>query len=99
MTFNGFHAEGYVQPEGSEAESVLDRAHRSSTGEALQSFVTPGYLDARVHALNENVPTLCYGPKSEHIHGIDERVSLASLQRVTTAMALFIGEWCGPEAA
>ena len=99
VTFNGFHAEGYVQPEGSEAEAVLDQAHRSSTGEALQSFVTPGYLDARVHALYEHVPTLCYGPKSENIHGIDERVSLASLRRVTTAMALFIAEWCGTEAA
>jgi hypothetical protein len=34
----------------------------------------------------------CYGPKSENIHGFDERVSLASLRRITTAMALFVAE-------
>ena len=32
-------------------------------------------------------------------HGVDERVSLASLKRITTAMALFVAEWCGTEAA
>ena len=98
VTFNGFHAEGYVLEPGSQAEAVLAGAHRAATGRELQSFMTPGYLDTRVHALYDKVPALCYGPISENIHGVDERVSLSSLKRVTTAMALFVAEWCGTEA-
>ncbi|WP_419899179.1 ArgE/DapE family deacylase [Roseomonas sp. USHLN139] len=97
VTFNGFHAEGYVQPPGSEAEAVLARAHQGATGQALKSFMTPGYLDTRVYALYDRIPALCYGPISENIHGFDERVSLASVKRITGAMALFVAEWCGVE--
>ena len=34
-----------------------------------------------------------------HIHGFDEKVSLASIKRITGAMALFVAEWCGLEPA
>jgi acetylornithine deacetylase len=98
VTFNGFQAEGYVLEPGSDAERVLKDPHLSSTGKPLQSFMTAGYLDTRVYALYDKIPALCYGPYSENIHGFDERVSLASLKRVTTTMALFIAEWCGLEA-
>jgi len=95
VRFNGFFAEGYVQEPGSEAEAILERAHRAATGQPLQSFTTPGYLDCRVYRLYNDIPSLCYGPISENIHGFDERVSIASVQRITVAMALFIAEWCG----
>ncbi|MGY2047548.1 ArgE/DapE family deacylase [Methylobacterium sp. JK268] len=98
VSFDGFFAEGYELEEGSEAEAVLGRAHAAATGTALKSFMTAGYLDTRVHALYDRVPALCYGPISENIHGFDERVSLASVKRITTAMALFVAEWCGVEA-
>ncbi|CAN5613128.1 ArgE/DapE family deacylase [soil metagenome] len=97
VTFDGFHSEGYVLEPGSQAEAVLARAHEAATGEALQSFTTPAYIDTRVHALYDAVPALCYGPVSRNIHGFDEAVSLASLRRITTAMALFVAEWCGTE--
>lgn len=97
VTFNGFFSEGYVLEPGSEAEQVLAQAHREATGEELQSFVTPGYLDCRVYQLYNGIPSLCYGPISENIHGVDERVSLDSIRRTTIAMALFIAEWCGLE--
>jgi acetylornithine deacetylase len=97
VTFNGFFAEGYVLDEGSEAERVLAEAHEIATGKPLTSFMTPAYLDTRVHALYDRVPALCYGPVSQGIHGFDERVSLSSIRRITTAMALFIAEWCGLE--
>ncbi len=97
VTFNGFFAEGYELPPGSDAEAVLARAHESATGSKLESFMTAGYLDARVFALYDRMPTLCYGPKSQNIHGFDERASIASIKRVTTAMALFIADWCGLE--
>jgi acetylornithine deacetylase len=99
VTFDGFRAEGYVLEEGSEAEAVLGRAHELATGRTLESFMTAGYLDTRVHALYERIPALCYGPISRNIHGFDECVSLPSLKRITTAMALFVAEWCGVEEA
>jgi acetylornithine deacetylase len=97
VTFNGFFAEGYVLDEGSEAEAVLGHAHKAATGKELESFMTAGYLDTRVHALYDRVPALCYGPTSRNIHGFDEAVSLSSLKRITTTMALFVAEWCGVE--
>jgi acetylornithine deacetylase len=99
VVFNGFYAEGYVLEPGSEAEAVLARSHHAATGNQLESFMTAGYLDARVYALYDKVPTLCYGPISRGIHGADECVSLSSVQRITSAMALFLAEWCGVEAA
>ena len=97
VTFDGFFAEGYVLEPGSKAEGLLAAAHRRATGTELTSIMAPCYLDTRVHALYEQVPALCYGPASENIHGFDERVSLRSVQRITTAMALFVADWCGTE--
>lgn len=98
IVFNGFYAEGYVQEPGTEAEAVLGRAHEGALGEPLKSFVTAGYLDTRVYALYNKIPSLCYGPISRNIHGVDEAVSLNSVKRITGTMALFIAEWCGLEA-
>ncbi len=87
-----------IAPEpGSAAEGVLGAAHREATGETLQSFMTAGYLDTRVHALYDQVPALCCGPKSRNIQAFDECVSVSSLKRITTAMALFVAQWCGVE--
>ncbi len=97
VTFHGFFSEGYVLEPGSEAEAVLGRAHEAATGKRLESFMTAGYLDTRVHALYDKIPALCYGPVSQNIHAFDERCSIASLKRITTAMALFVAEWCGVE--
>ena len=98
VEFNGFFAEGYVLEEGTEAEQTLARAHVGAFGKSLESFVTPGYLDGRVFVLYDNCPCLVYGPCSRNIHGFDERVSLASVKRVTGTIALFIAEWCGLES-
>lgn len=99
IEYNGFFAEGYVLEEGSAAEAVLGRAHARAYGSSLESFVTPGYLDARVFVLYDDCPCLVYGPYSENIHAFNERVSLSSLKRVTGSIALFVAEWCGLEKA
>jgi acetylornithine deacetylase len=95
---NGFFAEGYALAPGTEAEEVLARAHQATTGRELRSSTMPAYLDARVYALYDQIPALCYGPSGQNVHGYDERVSLASVKRTTTAIALFVAEWCGLEA-
>jgi acetylornithine deacetylase len=98
ITFNGFFAEGYTLAPGTEAEKVLARAHQAATGSELKSSTMPAYLDARVYALYDQIPALCYGPSGQNVHGYDERVSLASVRRTTTVIALFVAEWCGLEA-
>lgn len=97
ITQNGFNAEGYYLEPGSEAEEALARAHQVAFGAPLETLTTPAYLDARVYALYNQIPTLCYGPVSRNIHGFDEYVSLESLRSCTKAMALFIADWCGTE--
>ncbi|MBB4285303.1 ArgE/DapE family deacylase [Roseospira goensis] len=97
VTYNGFMAEGYVLEEGSAAEQTLGRAHAQAYGRALEAFTTTSYLDGRVFVLYQGIPCLVYGPRAEAIHGVDERVSLESVRRVTGAIALFIAEWCGLE--
>ncbi len=95
IEWNGFLAEGYVLEEGSDAERTLAAAHARAHGADLESFVTPGYLDARVFVLYDDCPALVYGPRSENIHAFDERVSLSSIRRVTHTIALFVASWCG----
>ena len=99
IEWNGFFAEGYVLEEGSAAEATLAEAHARAHGAPLASMVTPGYLDGRVFVLYAGMPCLVYGPRSENIHAFDERVSLASVKRVTGTIALFIADWCGLEKA
>lgn len=95
ITFNGFYAEGYVLEEGSDAENTLRDCHRQAFSSELESFTTPGYLDARVFVIYGDMPTLVYGPKSLDIHGFDERVHIESLKLITKTIALFIAQWCG----
>ncbi|GAB3564539.1 ArgE/DapE family deacylase [Spelaeicoccus albus] len=95
----GFYAEGYRLDEGSEAESTLSAAHETVFGSGLESFTTPGYLDARVFTLYADTPTLVYGPRTENIHAFDERVHLESTRQITKSIALFIADWCGVRQA
>lgn len=97
ITWNGFFAEGYVLEPDSEAERVLQAAHKQASGDELESCTMPAYLDTRIFSLFQKIPALCYGPIGESLHGFDERVSVSSVQRVTVAIALFIAEWCGLE--
>ena len=97
VEYNGFFSRGYVLEEGSDAEKVWSQAHAARFGSSLESFVTPGYLDGRVFVLYDDCPCLVYGPVSKDIHAFDERVSLASVQRITGTIALFIANWCGLE--
>ena len=97
VAFNGFFSEGYELAPGSDAERALGQAHGLAFGSPLETATTPAYLDARVYALYDKIPALCYGPRGHDAHGYDERVSLESVEKVTQAIALFIADWCGVE--
>ncbi|MFO1088341.1 MAG: ArgE/DapE family deacylase [Hyphomicrobiales bacterium] len=98
VAWNGFTAEGYVLEEDSLAEATLAEAHRDVTGKPLETSLATAYLDSRVYALYDKIPVLNYGCTAENYHGFDERVNLASLERNTEVIALFIARWCGVEA-
>lgn len=97
IVYNGFEAEGYVLSRDEDATAALRRAHEQSFGAPLAEAAFTGTTDARFFGLYAGIPALVYGPAAEAIHGFDERVELASLRRVTQAVALFIAEWCGLE--
>jgi acetylornithine deacetylase len=99
ISYNGFLAEGYVLEDADEAEAVLGTAHESAYGRKLEKRAVTATTDARFFGLYAGIPGLVYGPKSDAIHGFDERVSLESVRQNTQAIALFIADWCGLEKA
>ena len=98
VVWNGFQAEPFVAPSGSDAEGVLRECHAQVFGRALGERAFTGTTDARSYGLSGDMPVLVYGAVCENMHGFDERVELASLRRVTGVLALFIAEWCGVDA-
>ncbi|GGB48931.1 acetylornithine deacetylase [Roseibium aquae] len=94
----GVMQSGYRLDGASSAETALARAQEQATGTGLERSVMACYLDAALFVNHAGVPALTYGPVSENIHGIDERVSLSSLKRVTKTIALFAAGWCGLSA-
>jgi acetylornithine deacetylase len=99
IVYHGFQAEGYVLENAEAPIAVLEKSHRTVTGQALDRRAGTGTTDARFFGLYAGIPGLVYGPKAEAYHGFDERVSLSSTLRVTQAIALFIADWCGVEKA
>jgi acetylornithine deacetylase len=102
IVYHGFLAEGYSladhdSPAAQHAIDALGQAHRSVTGEELQSFAVTATTDARFFGLYADTPALVYGPRAEAIHGFNERVELDSVRRSTQTIALFIANWCGLE--
>jgi acetylornithine deacetylase len=95
VTYNGFEAEGYVLKDAEEAVAGLSKAHEAVFGGALEQAASTATTDARFFGLYGDMPALVYGPRTEFIHGFDERVDLASLRKVTKAITLFIADWCG----
>lgn len=99
VVYHGFQAEGYVLEGATEPQALLERCHQAAFGQPLGRSVLTGTTDARFFGLYAGIPALVYGPDAEDIHGFDERVDIESIRRVTQALALFIADWCGIEAA
>jgi acetylornithine deacetylase len=95
IVYNGFEAEGYVLENAEAQVAALAAAHRRVFGSELERTASTATTDARFFGLYGDMPALVYGPRSEFIHGFDERVNLESLRNVTKAMVLFMANWCG----
>jgi acetylornithine deacetylase len=98
VVWNGFQAEGYVlSTDADPGLGVLHSALRDVQGaEApLPEHKMTAVTDTRFYGLYYGIPSFCFGPRADGIHGFDERVDLASVQEVTEILALFISRWCG----
>jgi len=63
----------------------------------LSRTASNGLNDARFRDLYWTAPGLVHDARAENIHGINERVSLESIRKLTQAMALIIADWRGVE--
>jgi acetylornithine deacetylase len=97
VSYHGFQAEGLVVDLQQPALQALMQAHHDITGQVCQTRATTATTDVRFFHLYGHIPSTCYGPRGANIHGVDEWVSISSLQQVTAVLALYIARWCGLE--
>jgi acetylornithine deacetylase len=71
----------------------LAGAYASLHGERPSLIPTTATTDAR-HFVREGIPAVCFGPRAEQIHGINERVSISSMIETAQVLGLFIRDWC-----
>lgn len=95
LTWIGYQADGHVFAPGSAAESTLVRTHEEVIGAPLEPLCLTATSDTRFYDLYYGIPALCYGGNARGMHAPDEAVDLASLQKTTEIIALFIADWCG----
>jgi len=75
--------------------AMLTQSHRDIAGTGAVLRASTATTDARFFHLYGGIPATCYGPLHGNGHGIDEWVSIESMQEVTAVLALFIARWCG----
>jgi acetylornithine deacetylase len=95
ISYQGFQAEGLVVDTTQPVIQQLLQCHHDINGVAAPLFASTATTDVRFFHLYGQIPSTCYGPEGADIHGIDEWVSIDSLQRVTAVLALLIARWCG----
>lgn len=97
VSYHGFQAEGLVVDLQQPALQALMQAHHDITGRPAASRAATATTDVRFFHLYGKIPSTCYGPRGANIHGVDEWVSIESLQQVTAVLALYMARWCGLE--
>jgi acetylornithine deacetylase len=95
ITYQGFQAEGLIVDMQQPVILELLRCHRDVTGADAAQHASTATTDVRFFHLYGKIPSTCYGPKGSDIHGIDEWVSIASMQQVSAVLAVFMARWCG----
>ena len=94
VRYDGFWAEGSIVDPEEPVVAALSRAYARVHGGRPELVATTATTDAR-HFVRAGIPAVCFGPRAENIHGIDERVSLRSVTESAGVLGLFIRDWCG----
>ncbi len=97
ISYTGFQSEGCVIDTSTPLVATLAESHHLVAGENPEFFASAATTDVRTFQLYGSIPATCYGPEARNIHGIDESVSIKSMNRVSAVLALFIAKWCGVE--
>lgn len=95
VSYAGFQADGVVVDMSQPLIRTLVDCHQSVRHEEPAEFAFTATTDVRFFHLYGGIPSTCYGPIGTSIHGIDEWVSIDSMQHVAAVYALFIARWCG----
>ncbi|EFA82919.1 Acetylornitine deacetylase [Heterostelium album PN500] len=99
IEWNGFQAEGSVMDPSSDLLQQLAETHKNVLNREVAYDPILCTTDCRFFDLYYGIPSTCFGPEANAIHGIDESVSLESYRDVTRVLACFIAEWCGLQPA
>lgn len=94
VRYDGFACEGAAVSPGEPLVGALSEAYAAVHGSPPALRPTTATTDAR-HFIRHGIPTVCFGPRAEAYHGIDERVSLSSMYTCAEVLARFIVDWCG----
>jgi len=95
VRYEGFQGDGLVVDMEEPVIQTLIACHEDINKVMPQSQALTATTDVKFFHLYGKIPSTCYGPIGSAAHGIDEWVSLESMQRVTAVYALFIARWCG----
>jgi acetylornithine deacetylase len=95
VRYDGFSCGGSVVDGDTPIVLAVADAFRDVHGGAeLERRATTATTDAR-HFVRHGIPAICFGPRAEDIHGIDERVSMSSMADVASVLARVVLQWCG----
>ena len=97
VRYDGFAGAGVDVPRDTPIAIAVAAAHAAVTGSAPDLTPTTATTDARVFVAS-GVPAVCFGPRAERIHGVDERVHLPSMVSTAQVLALLVRDWCGVTA-
>jgi acetylornithine deacetylase len=93
VSYDGFVCEGCTVAEDEPLVTGLSRAYERVHGARPELRPTTATTDAR-HFVRSGIPAVCFGPRAESYHGIDERVSVRSILDCAQVLCGFIVEWC-----
>jgi acetylornithine deacetylase len=93
VRYDGFVCEGAAVPANAPLVRALSDAYAGVHGEPPALRATTATTDAR-HFVRSGIPAVCFGPRAESYHGIDERVSLSSMHSCAEVLARLIVDWC-----
>jgi acetylornithine deacetylase len=93
VRYDGFVCEGSTVAADTPLVAALSSAYEDVHGAPPALRPTTATTDAR-HFVRSGIPAVCFGPRAEAIHGIDERVQLSSMFACAQVLAGFIADWC-----